>query len=56
LLIEGEEQAVRTAGGLDVPVAGRIGVIVYASVGVLPAAHCAPPTLSTRMNAAMSTP
>ncbi len=40
LLIEGEEQAVRTAGGLDVPVAGRIGVIVYASVGgTLPDLH-----------------
>jgi hypothetical protein len=33
LMIEGDEQAVRTASGLTVPVSGRIGVIVYATVG-----------------------
>ena len=33
LLIEGEEQSVRTQDGLNVPVNGRIGVIVYVVVG-----------------------
>jgi len=33
VMIEGEEQAVRTASGLQVPVSGRIGVIVYVAVG-----------------------
>lgn len=33
VMIEGDEQAVRTASGLTVPVSGRIGVIVYATVG-----------------------
>jgi len=33
LLIEGDEQAVRTASGLNVPVSGRIGVIAYVTVG-----------------------
>lgn len=32
LLIEGDEQTVRTEGGLNVPVAGRIAVIVYAGI------------------------
>jgi hypothetical protein len=32
LLIEGDEQTVQTAGGLNVPVSGRIAVIVYAGV------------------------
>ena len=33
VMIEGDEQAVRTASGLNVPVSGRIGVIVYVAVG-----------------------
>ncbi len=33
VMIEGDEQAVRTASGLKVPVNGRIGVIVYVAVG-----------------------
>jgi hypothetical protein len=33
LLIEGDEQPIRTASGLNVPVSGRIGVIVYVAVG-----------------------
>jgi hypothetical protein len=33
IMIEGDEQLARTADGLNLPVAGRIGVIVYASVG-----------------------
>ena len=33
LLIEGDEQAVKAANGPPVPVAGRIGVIVYLSIG-----------------------
>jgi hypothetical protein len=33
VLIEGEDQPMLTASGLQVPVAGRIGVIVYASIG-----------------------
>lgn len=33
LMIEGDATAVQTAGGLAVPVSGRIGVIVYAAVG-----------------------
>lgn len=33
LMIEGEEQTVQMAGGLGVPVTGRIGVIVYVQVG-----------------------
>lgn len=33
LMIEGDEQAVRTASGLSVPVSGRIAVIVYVKVG-----------------------
>lgn len=33
VMIEGDEQAVRTASGLNVPVSGRIGVVVYATVG-----------------------
>lgn len=33
VMIEGDEQAVRTASGLTVPVSGRIGVIVYVTVG-----------------------
>ncbi len=33
LLIEGDEQSVRTQSGLNVPVSGRIGVIVYVVVG-----------------------
>lgn len=32
LLIEGDEQTVRTEGGLNVPVSGRIAVIVYAGI------------------------
>lgn len=33
LLIEGDEQTVKAANGPPVPVAGRIGVIVYLSIG-----------------------
>jgi hypothetical protein len=33
IMIEGDEQAVKTAAGLDVPVSGRIAVIVYLAVG-----------------------
>lgn len=33
VMIEGDEQTVRTASGLSVPVSGRIGVIVYVTVG-----------------------
>lgn len=33
LLIEGDEQSVQTPGGLAFPVTGRIGVIVYVTVG-----------------------
>jgi hypothetical protein len=33
LLIEGDEQPVRSQSGLNVPVSGRIGVIVYVAVG-----------------------
>lgn len=33
LMIEGDAQHVQTAGGMTVPVSGRIGVIVYVSVG-----------------------
>jgi hypothetical protein len=33
LLIEGDEVPVRTQSGLNVPVSGRIGVIVYVAVG-----------------------
>lgn len=33
LLIEGDEQTVRTSSGLNVPVSGRIAVIVYLTVG-----------------------
>jgi hypothetical protein len=33
LMIEGDPQEVRTASGLNVPVSGRIGVIVYVNVG-----------------------
>lgn len=33
LMIEGDEQTVRTASGLSVPVAGRIAVVVYVSIG-----------------------
>jgi hypothetical protein len=33
LLIEGDEESVRTQSGLNVPVSGRIGVIVYVVVG-----------------------
>lgn len=33
LLIEGDQQTVQTAGGLNIPVSGRIAVIVYVTVG-----------------------
>lgn len=33
LMIEGDEQSVRTSSGLNVPVSGRIGVIVYVTIG-----------------------
>ena len=33
VMIEGDEQTARTADGMDVPVSGRIAVIVYVSVG-----------------------
>jgi len=33
LMIEGDAQTVQTAGGPNVPVSGRIGVIVYVTVG-----------------------
>lgn len=33
VLIEGEDQPLRTEGGLQIPVSGRIGVIVYAALG-----------------------
>lgn len=33
IMIEGDEQTVKTAAGLDVPVSGRIAVIVYLAVG-----------------------
>lgn len=33
LMIEGDEQTVRTAAGVGVPVSGRIAVIVYVAVG-----------------------
>jgi len=33
LLIEGDEQMVKAPGGLNIPVSGRIGVIVYVTVG-----------------------
>jgi hypothetical protein len=33
VLIEGAEQMARTTEGLNIPVSGRIGVIVYANVG-----------------------
>lgn len=33
LLIEGDEQMVKAPGGLNIPVSGRIGVIVYVVVG-----------------------
>jgi hypothetical protein len=33
LLIEGDQQTVQTAGGLNIPISGRIAVIVYVSVG-----------------------
>jgi hypothetical protein len=33
IMIEGDEQLARAADGLDLPVSGRIGVIVYVSVG-----------------------
>jgi hypothetical protein len=33
LLIEGDEQSVRATGGPPVPLAGRIGIIVYVTVG-----------------------
>jgi hypothetical protein len=33
LLIEGEQQTVQTEGGLNIPVSGRIAVIVYVGVG-----------------------
>jgi P pilus assembly chaperone PapD len=33
VMIEGDEQTARTADGMSIPVSGRIGVIVYASVG-----------------------
>jgi len=33
LLIEGDEQIVKAPGGLNIPVSGRIGVIVYVTVG-----------------------
>lgn len=33
LMIEGDQQTVQAAGGLNIPVSGRIGVIVYVSVG-----------------------
>jgi len=33
LLIEGDEQMVKAPGGLNIPVTGRIGVIVYVTVG-----------------------
>lgn len=33
LMIEGDAQQVQTAGGMIVPVSGRIGVIVYVSIG-----------------------
>jgi hypothetical protein len=33
LLIEGDEQLVRGPGGLNIPVSGRIGIIVYVTVG-----------------------
>jgi hypothetical protein len=33
LLIEGDEQLVRAPGGVNIPVSGRIGVIVYVTVG-----------------------
>jgi hypothetical protein len=32
-MIEGAEQMARTAAGLNIPISGRIGVIVYANVG-----------------------
>jgi uncharacterized protein RhaS with RHS repeats len=32
-MIEGDEQSVRTSSGLNVPVSGRIGVIVYVTIG-----------------------
>lgn len=33
ILIEGDEQTVQTGGGVSFPVAGRLGVIVYVTVG-----------------------
>ena len=33
LLIEGDDQEVKTASGLSIPVSGRIGVIVYVALG-----------------------
>ena len=33
LLIEGDDQEVKTANGMSFPVAGRIGVIVYVAIG-----------------------
>lgn len=33
VMIEGSEQIARTEAGLNIPVSGRIGVIVYASIG-----------------------
>jgi len=33
LMIEGDEQSVRSEGGLEMPVSGRIAIIVYAQIG-----------------------
>ena len=33
VMIEGAEQLARTTTGLDIPISGRIGVIVYANIG-----------------------